>query len=569
MHISTIDHTLRGLHFSGALTSKVIITGPSASGKTSIMDAIALALTGSVPRLGSSGAKLEPVINGTKASCRLGLSDGTSRTFDITKGAKGQISKKSSSKESLSPIIIDASLFTGAKPADRIAMIQSAVGHKGNLLQTLAKVIFDTGISTGLISHSKDPGEWIAETTDLLKTEDREQGDIYDRLTAVVQTVAIESAGDVPIYDAKAHAQATASHREALLKSGQLQAEIENLERTLGAGEPVKPTQERRADIQDASEHLNNLRLKKSQMSQAISIAESNKKKIAGWQSQSAGVCSVCGSSHEHWSSEVQASRKSELEKIKGYIAAAEKLIAACSTDDEYDDLEASINDAEQEARLQYEWQAYNYAKAAYDTARSSLSAKEGAHLGLAKVIETLEAEIALYKQNELAAAAAQSEVAASARRKAEREMANERSNKAKAALKALKDEVNNQSNKLMGPILKIANTITKGILPAPVEASNFALGYSRDGAWVPLDGFSGAETAVALSSIQAALLSENDIKTIIVDEAQKLDPVMFVNFLHNLEKSIEKGDIEQAIIIGSNLDNFIPDGWQSIILTK
>jgi hypothetical protein len=82
----------------------------------------------------------------------------------------------------------------------------------------------------------------------------------------------------------------------------------------------------------------------------------------------------------------------------------------------------------------------------------------------------------------------------------------------------------------------------------------------------VPLDGFSGVEKTVSLAGIQAALLSDNDIRTIILDEAQM---VMGSKFLANIDQLIEKGDIEQAIVVGSNLDKHIPTGWQSIILTK
>jgi DNA repair exonuclease SbcCD ATPase subunit len=572
MHIQSIHHTLRGLNFDQALTNKVIITGPSASGKTSIMDAIALALTGSIPRLGSSGAKLEPVINGLDAMASINLSDGsTSRAFRITKGAKGQISKKSSNKEPLSPIIIDPSLFTGAKPADRIAMIQSAVGFKGNLIEAIIKAMDQEcpGIQRQLFSKSKDPGEWIAETTELLATEVKEQANIVDRLSSTIQTAAIEESSSQSDYDHKAHEQATASHHQALIKLGCLDAEIRDIDHILQFGEPVKPDKDRSTEITDAAKHLAELRAKKSDLCRRMTVAESNGKKIEGWESQLKGFCFACGAHHEHWSSIAQEARANELEAVKGYIAEAQKLIADCPTDSDHDNIEFEIMEAEQEARLENDWAHYNYAKEAHEKARSSLAEKEGARLGLTKVIETLETEIAIYKQQESAYAAIQAEIATSGRRKQDLDQATQRSTTAKSAIKALKVEVSNQSNKLMGPILKIANTITKGILPAPVEASNFALGYSREGAWVPLDGFSGAETAVALSSIQAALLSADDIKTIIVDEAQKLDPTMFDKFLANLGKSIEKGDIEQAIIIGSSLQDRIPTGWQSIILTK
>lgn len=572
MHITSVSHNLHSPSVEPvtyAIAKRQIITGPNRSGKTAIIDAISLSLAGYIPRLGKSGDKLEPVIGSSqKAVSVVNFSEGQPRAFAIEKKANGTVSKSSSHKDALTPFVIDSSLFLAAKPADRLVMIQNATGTDPRSLQIIHNSIAkEFPLAKQHLSKSTDLGDYAVESDANLAQAIKESKACLDR-----QRKAL--AAQVEHCDAPTVAYNEAEHQD-------LKRAVRNLEGVVSANEslinlhsspfvrPQQPDCERPSlDSVAIAESLRGLRSEKSRLNTEWSEADAAKDALISITIKNNEPCPTCGACKEHWSKD-----PNDSPEAKAMIEKAGKLDAIS---DELDAIEIEIASIEPDLNQAIAWETYSKAISTFDAEEKrrteelaqcqSLLEKSSAELNSQRSkLEVMD------KQRDLWVAHKTQEEQAS-RMKDEAGAMEAEIEILKKARETLKGNITHLSNTMMQPILDTARKFTDGIMP-PMVSANFRIGYINDGQWVPLEAFCGSELAVATAALQAALQTQGDLKTIIIDEAQRIDPELLSAFARNIERAIETGVIEQAIIVGSRLQDAAADfqiksAWSTTILS-
>lgn len=569
MKIDNIIYHMRGWDGAYQLGPMVAITGPNKSGKTAVLDTISLCMGGHIPRLGKRNDKLEPIIcpDGT-ARAEIITSTGETKTFTLSR-KDGSISKFCNIGKDSNVVLIDSQVFLRGSQQDRIEMIQSAMGLTGNLIEQVKSKLPKT-LKKELVSKKTDFGEWLTETVEKIKGEAKTEKAVKERLAKAA--ASIESFSEVAaIYDPSQKAKLDSEIQGLNRRIAELGAE----KRSRSAVVDASPTSSERPGIprDQAEADLENARAEKSimegQMQQAHTALSGKSKHKA----HADGVCHECGAKFEHWSATKKKEFKrgdepekiilsmdqliksaptdSDLEEVEGRIAELEGVIKGW---EEYDDHMRKVERAEQAAaelvQIEEEIASKNEVLTTKQEERDALAQLEGAH-------------IAAQRQKQMVLAMEQ-----------ERNEAEEAFNAIKEALEIIKREVGVMSERIMGPVLAVAAKFTKGITAQPLECVDFKIGYTTNGQWLPLEGFSGSEAAVTAVAIQAALMCQGDIKTIMVDEAQRIDHEMLSVLMKNIEDAIEDGTIEQAILVGSRIMDGFKKGdkllkkWQ-VITTK
>ena len=572
MHIKSISHNLHSASTEPVthdLTQRHIITGPNRSGKTAIIDAISLALAGYIPRLGKSGDKLEPVIGKSmKAVAVADLSEGLPRAFSIEKKPNGAVSKTASHKEPLTPFVIDSSIFLAAKPAERITMIQNAAGVDPSSLNTIHNSICkEIPLAKKHLSRSTDLGDYATESDANLAQAIKESKASLDRQHKAL-AAQIEHCDAIPVqYSEQEHQGLKKTIRllEGVVAANESLYHLHAEPFTRPACPEGSPPQ---SDINTLRESLDKLTKEKSRLNAEYREAAVAKDALNHITIKENEPCPTCGAHKEHWAKSPNDSREIEVMREK-----ASRLDAIS---DDLDAIEIEISAIVPELRIAQEWDAYTKAAATYEseekrrtdelTQCQGLLAKSQAELNaLRPKLEAMDKCRDLWVAHKTQEEQASRMKDEAGQMEAEIEML-------KKARDLVKSNITHLSNSMMEPILEKARKFTDGIMP-PLVSANFRIGYIEDGQWVPLEAFCGSEMAVATAALQAALQTQGDLKTIIIDEAQRIDPELLTIFARNIERAIATGVIEQAIIVGSRLQDAAKDfqiksAWTTTIMS-
>lgn len=562
MKINSLAHNFRGLNFNASLSQRVIVTGSNFTGKSTLLDAISACL-GGYTRHGKSAAKMEALIGKTgKANATLCLSDETERNFSLTRTPGGSITCKKE-KVPLSCIAFDSSLFLAAKPADRIAMIQDAVGIKGNVIDLLKKA--GAGLRHALFSKSADLGEWLTETQDNIAAAVKEEKQVIDRHTKSLQSLLGEEEVEFNDTSYQAIVQALNFH---LIAKGAADEMIRHhtgvLSRITAIDEPEQPLRDhetvsalldaaikKRDAIRKAQTAAINAELAHDKLQEQIDHMDS---------------CPNCGAVSMNWSPNKRDAIDRSTASAKARFRELEAIISAGPSEEDDTEACAEVNALDEEMQV---INAHNHwAKSQTDRIYSE---KQLAHHEAIASQLVNEINAATTKSAELKGL--RDEWIASQERQRQRQQAEQAKDesvadldKLTAAATRIKAEANSQSAKLMKPILDTANALLQFILRSPLESHNFGLGRVQDGVWVPLEHFSGCEAAATTAAIQAALLTATDVRVCIVDEIARFDESTLDQFIDNLDTAIKNGLLEQAILVGVRIDS-VPQGWQVITL--
>lgn len=572
MHIKSISHNLHSAStepVTHELSQRHIITGPNRSGKTAIIDAISLALAGYIPRLGKSGDKLEPVIGKSmKAVAVANLSEGLPRAFSIEKKPNGAVSKTSSHKEPLTPFVIDSSLFLAAKPAERITMIQNAAGVDPSSLNIIHNSICkEIPLAKKYLSKSTDLGDYATESDANLAQAIKESKASLDRQRKAL-AAQIEHCDATPVqYSEQEHQDLKKTIRllEGVVSANESLINLHSQPITNPVAPEGSPPQ---SDINTLRESLEKLMKEKSRLNAEYREADAAKDALSHITTKENEPCPTCGAHKEHWAKSPNDSREIEVMR--------EKASRLDTISDDLDAIEIEISAIVPELRSAQEWDAYTKAAATYEAEEKrrteelvqcqGLLAKSQAELNaLRPKLEAMDKCRDLWVAHKTQEEQASRMKDEAGQMEAEIEML-------KKARDLVKSNITHLSNSMMEPILEKARKFTDGIMP-PLVSANFRIGYIEDGQWVPLEAFCGSEMAVATAALQAALQTQGDLKTIIIDEAQRIDPELLTIFARNIERAIATGVIEQAIIVGSRLqdaakDFQIKNTWTTTIMS-
>lgn len=566
MHISSITHNFRGLAFSHSLTKRVAITGNNFTGKSTVVDAISACL-GGYTRLGKTAAKLEPLIGREgKALASMQLSNGKLRDFAITKKADGTLSLKKE-KEPLSCIAFDSSLFLAAKPQDRIAMIQDAVGIKGDIIAIL-KQAAGSEVQPKLFSKATDLGEWLAETLTNLAAELKIEKQVLDRNTKALQALVADPLPTVSSFDPVLHATTSAERDARQREVGRINADLFAVKHRLDllgppTNEPAKPHR----DHETASKDLSAALAKREAYAKAFNAAinaQAAKDKLAA-QLEHVATCSQCGAESSFW----EPSKAAELERrqaeLPQRLAEFDAIINAAPTNGDEDALDTLINELDAEIAV---FTAHDgWLRDAL--ARTNLSTEIAEHN---RQLNELNADLATIEANLSKMDEARGGWFANQERTRQKDEADKEIAKSTKAIITLsnatgsiKEAARIQSESIMRPVLEVANQLLEGVLLTPLQSYNFALGREAGGVWIPLESFSGCEAAATTAALQAALLHQTDVRVCIVDEVARFDEATLAKFTSNVERAIDDGLLEQAIFVGVRFE--AKSNWQTINL--
>lgn len=117
------------------------------------------------------------------------------------------------------------------------------------------------------------------------------------------------------------------------------------------------------------------------------------------------------------------------------------------------------------------------------------------------------------------------------------------------AVLKVVRDMQNDIINTAVSGALLTVNKVTQGIVATPIEWDGKNLGRTtQQGDWVSIDTFSGAEKAVTQMALGVALASRSDFKLAILDEVSRLDNENVEKLLSNLNALVDAKELDQYI---------------------
>ena len=96
---------------------------------------------------------------------------------------------------------------------------------------------------------------------------------------------------------------------------------------------------------------------------------------------------------------------------------------------------------------------------------------------------------------------------------------------------------------------LGIVNKATKGIIEEEIMWNGSELGrYNKEGDWISVNTFSGAEKAVTQMALGVALANKSEMKLAVLDETSRLDKKNTRQLLENLTDLVEEGTVSQFI---------------------
>jgi len=517
----------------------VVITGDNQAGKTSILDSLTLALLGYIPRLGKTNEKLSSVIGWSgvldiQAELWSNLDPSLlyKRKFRLS-GNEVDGYKKSADKEPLCSAAFDARLFLNSGPTARIEIIQRALGAQLAISPADVRNIIQKAITDAKGQHVLSKGKpSLNESLDLWWDEVAGQTKVLTDQIARYAGSALtnmETSESPPEYSADEHARVTKSRNELDARLAdidhRLNAQDVEIQRSQAILEAFSFTDE--GEITKLTLKLEELRR------QSIEIAG----KMVECESKDSGdrKCPTCGQGVRHTveQSDEWHNLDQKSVEIAGSIAELEDELSGMkppALKAKHDDIikggEAAILELQtlREQTLTF-----------LDTANAALADYEAQEAALRAWDTKQELDKQVQRSREQA------------------EINLEAMKAAKAALDKLYKE---STEKVLGPVMGVANQLLVGILPRPLTHRGFNLGYwTPEEKWVPIEGFCGAEEAAATIAFTAALASTDKLKIAILDEVGNLDERILKRFIVNLEQAIKHKTLDQVFLAGVRID--------------
>ncbi len=614
MKIATIKaENFKGKAFEYGLGPATLITGLNYSGKSSITQAIRLALTGTMPKpIGKVGGNIYAALAGNpdepgRLLVSVGLDGGREIEWTWTRNAKGTVSAKGGVPVDLAvpDVVIDPDGFFLLPAAERVTALMAAVPSlKIDLkaweaemakIQTFPTKTKNTAISAAVMTaetHFK-PGSSAVDacklTIEVLATMAKEATDTakakeaaFGALPPVTdppkdRSAELKDAGaelnrlgllKAKFDDGMRTADATAKRRTDLTQSAErLRANIAELEKP--QKESLKELVDQQAKLQADYDESVKLVARLNQEVLTAKLGRSEiQQRLRVFGHSEIGKCPVCESNVEVAKLLTQWQEESDI--AQGNIEELEDK-AAEARENEADLLqklrakEAEITTRTRETAL---LESYKRELASLEENIKALGEDVFPTLppGFAEKYSEAEALVASLNENQgkLKAHADGKEW----RDKLEVELLESRcrSETLKEAVKLLRAEMDKAVAAGFGAVLEVANKFTDGILESRLElrdgelgrrASNGdvkrSLGKLKLGAWIPHEGFSGTERLVAFAGFATAIASTSPIKLVIMDELGRIELEKREQVVQRMSELAREGVIDQFIGIDCN----------------
>lgn len=605
MHINQVTcQNFKGFTGSRALGPLTVIVGDNFTGKTTIPDAIRLALTGYLPQIGKlPGATYGALAGNPDDAGTMGVSvrfdTGRESKLTFAKSKKGAVSVDGAVPMdlALNPMLVDVRTFFAMKGADRVAAIFQAAGDvkldvealelalggieaspakvRDRVLRRLQADMVKAFAKSGTTAQQAVEGLLAGWTDEAKKAREQHKiaagafagmklpAEIPERPKNLAELRAVrdglvEKRGELAgLLRAVANAGSESVRLTAAIEEAtQAEAEWHRVPK-LGP-EPKRPALLDRFDAD--REQIEELENALSQQDRSIEEIELTISALEG-----VTVCPTCGSKADN--SRIIASHKTRLGETK---ASMERLQAELETlagpfaDIQSVEAEYQVTLADwQEEKLacdkaQARW---NAARQHLDDLRSRVSTDNtdrNARIEALKAeVEKLpEANLAVEQAEQREQAANEYERLLEARDIREREVLEKdcEATVLSEAVKAINREVKEASEDAFETVLALSDDFTRGLIRSPLEFRDGELGRMENGGWIPHTAFSGTEQLLAYAGFSVALARTAGFKLVVLDEMGRLSLSRRQDVAIRMEELIAAGKIDQAILIDATV---------------
>jgi DNA repair exonuclease SbcCD ATPase subunit len=603
----------KGKSFEYGFGPATLITGLNYKGKSSITQAIRLALTGTMPKpIGKVGGNIYAALAGNpdeagRLLVSVGLEGGREIEWTWTRNSKGTVSAKGGVPVDLAvpDVVIDPDGFFLLPAAERVAALMASVpdlkidleAWRGEMakIQAFPTSTRDTAIKAATMTAETHftPGasavDACKQTIEVLAGMAKEATDTakakesaFGALPPITdppkdRSAELKDAGDelnrlailkAKFDDGMKTVDATAKRRTDLTQAAErLRVNIAALE--LPQEFSLKEIVDQQAKIQE--QHGEAMKA----TAKAVAAVENQKlvraeiqQRLRVFGHSETGKCPMCETVVDAGKLIAQWQEDSDI--AQGLIEELED-DAADARETEADLLqklrskESEIATRTRETTL---WEGYKRELAATEESLKALGESVFPTLpeGFAEKYAEAEKLVAEINEN-------QGRLKAHADGKAWRDKletdlleARCRSETLKEAVKLLREQMDKAVNAGFGKVLEVANRFTDGILESSLELRNGELGrrasrgdVSRSlgklkvGSWIPHEGFSGTERLVAFAGFATAIASTSPIKLVIMDELGRIEIEKREQVVERMAVLARLGVIDQFIGIDSS----------------
>lgn len=527
---------IRDLSFTKPI---VVITGDNQAGKTSILDSLTLTLAGHIPRLGKSNEKLSSVIGYTgvldiQAELWSNLDPSLlyKRKFRLA-GNEEDGYKKTADKEPMCSSAFDARTFLSSGPTARIEIIQRALGASlaisaADVRKVVQQAIIEAGgqhiLSKGKVS--------LNESLDLWWDEVAQQSKMLSEQIARYAGSALtdmETSDSPPPYSKEDHDASFKKCSDLLAQLAEIDSKINSCNTEIHRAKAVLEA----FDFADDS-HITKLTIKledlrRQSIDNAGKMSECETKDVGNHK------CPTCGQDVRH--TVEQSDEWHRLDEKSVEIAGS-----IADLEDELSRLKPPAIKAEKEAIIK--------------SKEDEVLELRNRHQDIGEKLDSASAECESFNGQKVALDAWDKKRELNAQVQRSREQAEINLESMKSAKSELDKLYKESTEKVLGPVMGVANQLLVGILPHALTHRGFNLGYwLPEGKWVPIEGFCGAEEASATIAFTAALASTEKLKVAILDEVGNLDERILKRFIANLEQAIKHKTLDQVFLAGVRID--------------
>jgi DNA repair exonuclease SbcCD ATPase subunit len=525
MKIQRVDYkNLKGGTDSVVLGPATLIYGPNFTGKTTIIDAIKLALLGYHPGLDKTAGGVMELASGDELKAAVVLDSGQVVGHVWTR-AGGRITKRDSVPLDWpeQPVaVLDAAAYFGLSDRGKVEYLFKVAKVEGTIEQ--ARGLLDTyGPAIGLeiagkVSVAAPLQKWLDGALTVVEALRSEAAANAKRFQMTQQgTAQLSDFSTPPPIDLPEQIKT----KEAELETAR--SKLRDLERGRAASVREATNAE---EVEAAERKLAEITAHKTVVERERTAATEKWRKLLSFK----GVCPMCGSDSEAWHKGAEKMRDQELANIARRIEAVTEEIQTKQT--LVDNWRKKADRAKARAQKKHATEI------------------EASELTVAELTQSLaDLNKQQYRYGEYVAERRRLEAA-----RTEAETAEKR----QKAFGGIKLKLLEAKARLLeatfGPILKTVEIFTRGILRQPLEFADGELGYRRNGGWVPYRTFSGTEQAVGFAAFQAALASRAPVPVAILDELGRLDRPNKARLLENVLDALKSGVIHQFIGVDTEL---------------
>lgn len=605
MHITQVGvQNFKGQDFNRTLGPITVIVGDNFSGKTTVPDAIRLALTGYLPQIG----KLPGATYGTLAgnpddpgTMEVAVKFDTGRESRLTfiRTKKGSVSVEGAVPMdlALNPMLADVRTFFAMTGADRINAIFAAAGNVKIEAKAITDAIGEVQASPVKVRDAvlrKLGAEVTAGFSGVGTTAQAAVDRLLTAWTAEAKEARVRhkvAAGafagmTLPLSLPKRpeNLDALREKRDALVaKRGELKTLLAGnalvaslrvkiteteaavalaskaLEGVTDPGpEPTKP--EILIEFDAAQSELDEIQEANADIAERLGKARLNIERLSG-----VTICPTCGQHADN--AKLIEREKTSVTELEA--AMERNLDQATKFNERFEDIASIAGQYEQEvdawtqanehrAKLTDELENQTKRLTGY---RSQLAAAETDQSGriaeLTKEVEALpEATMDVTLAEQSKTDADNYDRLLEAREAKEQEVLREECTATVYAesVKAVNRVVQEVSERAFKTVLELSDDFTRGLLNSPLEFRDGELGRTEDGGWIPHTAFSGTEQLLAYAGFSVALARTAGFRLVVLDEMGRLSLGRRQDVAIRMEELIAAGKIDQAILIDATV---------------